>query len=59
MKKNPPSSTDDLGSIPRGAKIAHALGQLSLAACHKQLQRSPWATMKDPACCNEDPSCHS
>ena len=59
--KKPPSSAGDMGSIPgRGAKIPHAVGQLSpctattettCSGAHApQLERSPRAATKDPAC---------
>ena len=68
--KNPPSNVGGVGSIPgQGTKIPHAMGQLSLRAVtaesmHSrarmpQLERSPRATTKDPACCSKDPKCHS
>ena len=63
MVKNPPSNAGDVGSIPgRGTKIPHAAGQLSLHAATTeavrsgthvpQLERSPCAAKKDPACRN-------
>ena len=47
MVENLPSNAGDAGSIPgRGTKVPHAAGQISLCA-----------TTKDPACCNEVPTC--
>ena len=68
--KNPPSKAGDAGSIPgRGTKIPRAVGQLSPHAATTeparsgarvpQLERSPGATTKDPACRSEDLTCHS
>ena len=70
--RNSPSNAGDAGSIPsQGIKIPHASEQLSLHAAATeltclnyrearapQLERSPRAAMKDPACLYEDPVCH-
>ena len=70
MVKNPPSNAGDKGSIPgQGTKFPHAAGQLGQRATTTeptcpgartpQLERSPRAATKDPACRNEDPACRN
>ena len=67
MVTNLPSSAGDEGLIPgRGNEIPRAVEQLSLraattepahsGACAPQLERSPPAATKDPACHSEDPA---
>ena len=56
MVKNLPSNVRDAGSIPGwGTKIPYAAGQLSLhtVQARPELEGSPCATGKDPACFNE------
>ena len=67
--KNPPCSTGDLGSTSgHGTKIPYAAEQLSLGtptpepaysgACVTQPE-SLNTTVRDPAWCNKDPTCHN
>jgi len=67
--KNPPCSTGDLGSTSgHGTKIPHAAEQLSLGtptpepACSGACVTQPESlntTVRDPAWCNKDPTCHN
>ena len=56
MVKNPPSNAGDTGSIPgQGAKIPHegwggTTKPVGSRARAPQLERSPHAARKDPAC---------